>query len=280
MVAVGTSRTVSVWLGGLDARPWWTRHEDDPHLAASTMKLPVAVAALRAHAAGTLDLDERVAVHDDFASVVAGRRFTMTAGYDQDPRTWSALGGTARLRDLVHQMLAVSGNLAANLVLERVGAPAVAGVLADAGCSARTSVVRGIEDGPGAAAGIQNVVTARDLGLVLSGAIDGRLLDAGSAAALEGDLLTQQHRGGIPAGLPSGVSVASKSGWIDGVTHDAALVRPDDHPAFVLVVLTRHGAPEREGNQLVARVAAQAWAMLEERAGRPLVRPRHEGARP
>lgn len=279
MVAVGTSSTVSVWLGGLDARAWWARHEDEPHLAASTMKLPVAVAALRAHAAGALDLDEPVAVHDGFASVVAGERFTMTAGYDQDPRTWSALGGTVRLRDLVHRMLAVSGNLAANLVLERVGTPAVAAVLTDAGCSARTSVARGIEDRPGAAAGIQNVVSARDLGLVLCGAVDGRLLDAGSATALEAHLRAQQHRGGISAGLPAGVVVASKSGWIDGVTHDAALVRPGDHPPFVLVVLTRHGAPEREGEQLVARVAAQAWAALEERAGGPLARPRH-GARP
>ena len=48
----GTSRTVSAWLGGLDGGTWWARDDREPHLAASTMKLPVAVAALRAHAAG------------------------------------------------------------------------------------------------------------------------------------------------------------------------------------------------------------------------------------
>ena len=266
----GTSRTVSAWLGGLDGGTWWARDDREPHLAASTMKLPVAVAALRAHAAGTLDLDRAVAVHDDFDSVVAGERFTMDADYDQDPRTWAERGGTVPLRDLVHRMLAHSGNLATNLVLEQVGAAAVAAVLEEAGCSERTVVARGIEDGPGRRAGLENVVTARDLGLVLVGAADHRLLDPVSAHALERDLLAQVFRDGIPAGLPAGVTVANKTGWIGGVNHDVALVRPDAHPPFVLVVLTRHGASEREGEQLVADVASRAWAALTERAGRPL----------
>lgn len=248
------------------------RDEHEPHLAASTMKLPVAVAALRAHAAGALDLDEAVPVHDEFGSVVAGERFTMDADYDQDPRTWSERGRSTPLRDLVHRMLAHSGNLATNLVLERVGHGAVAEVVADAGCSSRTVVACGIEDRPGHAAGLENVVTARDLGLVLAGAAGRRLLDAPGAAALEEDLRAQVFRDGIPAGLPTGVAVANKTGWIGGVNHDVALVRPDDHPPFVLVVLTRHGASEREGEQLVARVAARAWGALEERAGRRLHR--------
>lgn len=267
---MGGSRAVSAWLGGLDGRTWWAREDHEPHLAASTMKLPVAVAVLRAHAAGTLDLDDPVAVHDEFDSVVAGERFTMDADYDQDPRTWSQRGGSTPLRDLVHQMLVHSGNLATNLVLERVGLAAVSDVLVEAGCSPRTVVARGIEDGPGRAAGLDNVVTARDLGLVLVGAVAGGLLDGPGAEALEDDLRVQVHRGGIPAGLPPGVAVANKSGWIGGANHDVALVRPDDHPPFALVVLTRHGTSEREGEQLVARVAARAWSALEERAGRPL----------
>ncbi len=266
----GTSRTVSAWLGGLDGRTWWARDDREQHLAASTMKLPLAVAALRAHAAGTLDLDRTVTVHDDFDSVVPGERFVMDADEDQDPRTWSERGAAVALRDLVHRMLARSGNLAANLVLEQVGTDAVAAVLEEAGCSGRTVVARGIEDAPAREAGCENLVTARDLGLVLAGAADHRLLDAASAHALERDLLAQVHRGGIPAGLPAGVTVANKTGWVGGVSHDVALVRPDDHAAFVLVVLTRHGASEREGEQLVADVAARAWAALGERAGRAL----------
>ncbi len=89
-------------------------------------------------------------------------------------------------------------------------------------------------------------------------------------AAVEADLRAQTDRAGIPAGLPDGVVVAHKTGWIGGVTHDAALVRPSDHPPFVLVVLTRHGASRSDGSALVSRVAARAWAALEERAARPL----------
>lgn len=267
-----TSRTVSAWLGALDGATWWARDDREPHLAASTAKLPLAVAALRAHAAGEVDLDEPVPVHDDFDSVVAGRRFTMDPDHDQDPRTWSERGGSTALRDLVHRMLAHSGNLAANLVLERVGPGAVARVLEEAGCSSRTVLPRGVEDGPGRAAGLENLVTARDLGLVLTGVAGHRLLRPADAEALEADLARQVFRDAIPAGLPAGVPVANKTGWIGGVNHDVALVRPDDHPPFVLVVLTRHGASEREGEALVARVAARAWQALEARAGRPLHR--------
>ena len=43
----------------------------------------------------------------------------------------------------------------------------------------------------------------------------------------------------IPTGLPPGTPVAHKTGWITGITHDAAIVMPKDDSPFVLVILTR-----------------------------------------
>ena len=60
---------VGVWLGGLDGTTWWEQDADEPVLAASLMKVPVAMAA------AALDLDREVTVHPDFDSVVAGERF-------------------------------------------------------------------------------------------------------------------------------------------------------------------------------------------------------------
>lgn len=265
-----TSRTISAWLGSLDGATWWARDDREPHVAASTMKLPLAVAAHRLDERGEVDLDATVPVHADFDSAVDGARFTMDPGYDQDPTTWQALDSAVPLRELVRRSIVDSGNLAANLVLERVGLNAVAEVLEEAGCSPRTVVACGIEDLPARAAGLHNVVTARDLGLVLTGMAAHRLGGAVAMDAVESDLRAQTHRDSIPAGLPDGVVVAHKTGWIGGVSHDAALVRPNAHPPFVLVVLTRHGASQSEGSALVARVAARAWGALEQRVGRAL----------
>ncbi|HET8987053.1 MAG TPA: serine hydrolase, partial [Humibacillus sp.] len=69
----------------------------------------------------------------------------------------------------------------------------------------------------------------------------------------------QQHLDQIPAGLPSGTPTASKSGWIPGVSHDVALVRPVGEHPFVLAICTTIDLGEQEGAALVASVAADVW---------------------
>ncbi len=119
---------------------------DAQHYSASVMKLPILVAAHRLAERGLLDLSRPVLVHDDFASRKPGQRFVMDQGEDSDPDTWAARGAEVALEVLTHRMITVSGNLATNLVLDEVGTDEVAAVLAAAGCSPRTTIVRGIED--------------------------------------------------------------------------------------------------------------------------------------
>ena len=73
--------------GRLDGTTWWEQDADEPVLAASLMKVPVAMAA------EALDLDREVPVHPDFDSVVAGERFELDEDGDQDPDTWADVGG-------------------------------------------------------------------------------------------------------------------------------------------------------------------------------------------
>ncbi len=262
--------TVSLWLGGADGATLASREADAAHPAASLVKLPLAVAAHRAHEAGLLDLDAPVLVHDDLASAVPGARFAPERADDQEDLTWRERGGRTPLRTLVSRAVSLSSNLASALVLEHVGPVALEQVLRDAGCSATTRVGLAIGDAPARAAGRANVLTAADVGLVLAALGGARLAGPAATAAVLADLDAQVHRGGIAAGLPSGLGVASKSGWFDGVTHDAALVRPAGHPPVVLVVLTGHDLDRTGGDALVARLAARAWTDLERRVGRPL----------
>lgn len=251
--------TVSIWVGDLDGKVLFARDEDVTHYAASTMKLPLLVAAYRAHERGDLDLDTSVAVHNAFASAADDSAYSLSQADDQDDETWERIGSSWPLRRLAEHATVKSGNLATNLLLEHVGTGPVADVLRDARCSPRTVVRRGIEDLAAHAAGLDNLVTAGDLGRVLCGVADRSLAAEETCRDIEAVLSRQEHRDGIPAGLPEGTSVANKTGWVEGITHDVGLVRPDDGPAYVLVVLTTVDAPEGEAQAFLARISRTVW---------------------
>lgn len=235
---------------------------DAQHYSASVMKLPILVAAHRLAERGELDLARPVRVHDEFDSQVPGVRFRMDESEDSDPATWAALGTGVPLAELVGRMITASGNLATNLVLDEVGVNEVAAVLADAGCSARTTIVRGIEDYAAREAGIDNLITADDMARLLVALAEGRLAGPAASEACERTLQAQEYRDGIPKGLPPGLVVGNKTGWVTAVNHDVALVRAPGLPPMGLAVLVSAAGTETEREAGIARIAAAAWPLL------------------
>lgn len=252
---------VSIWYGGLGGEAVYSRNADAPHYAASTMKLPLLVAAYRRAERGELDLDMDVPVHNAFASAADGSSFSLSQADDQDDETWAALGSTVTLRELARRAIVRSGNLATNLLLERVGAGEVATVLNDAGCSGETVLPRGIEDAVARESGLDNQVTAGDLALVLARVGARTLAEPSTCEAIEAILCAQEYRDKIPAGLPAGTVVANKTGWVDGVSHDVGLVRPEGAAPYVLAVCTTWDVPEQTADALIARVSAAIWEL-------------------
>jgi beta-lactamase class A len=242
--------------------PRYAHAPDERHYAASIMKLPVLIAAERLVERDLLDLARPVEVHAEFDSRNPGRRFEMDEEEDSDPETWAAAGHSLPLSDLVHRMVTVSGNLATNLVLEQVGFEEVAAVLADAGCSSRTAIPRMIEDYPAREIELDNLITANDLALVLVALAEGRLARAAATAECERILRAQTYRDGIPAGLPADVVVGNKTGWVDAVNHDVALVRPaDGQPVVIAVFCSTPGTPE-EREAGIARITEAVWPLV------------------
>lgn len=251
---------VSVWFGTIRGVSRYTRDAETQHYAASTMKLPLLVAAYRRHERGELDLDTEVPVHNRFSSAADGSPYSLDQADDQDDETWAALGGGLTLRRLARHAVVKSGNLATNLLLERVGAGEVATVLADAGCTTDMALPRGIEDAVARESGLDNQVTAHGLALVMAGIANRTLALPATCEEVERILVEQEHREMIPAGLPPGTWVANKTGWVEGVAHDVALVRPDDAEPYVLAVCTTADLTEQQGQELGARISAAMWA--------------------
>ncbi|OON28626.1 serine hydrolase, partial [Micromonospora sp. Rc5] len=87
---------------------------------------------------------------------------------------------------------------------------------------------------------------------------------AGCAAMLD-VLFAQEFREDLAAGLPDGVRIAHKNGWVRGVRHGAGVVHPADAPPYVLVVCTTGdpaggGAADGDACRLLADISARVWA--------------------
>jgi beta-lactamase class A len=254
--------TISIWCAPLRATgTWYARLPDAPHYAASMMKLPLLVALYRAAEAGRLDLSGPLPVHDVFASARPGAApYHLPGRPENDPAVWTRLGGTATRGWLAERMIVRSSNLAANLLLAEVGVEALAEVWQLAGAR-HSRTVRGIEDIAARLAGLDNVVTAADLGALSRALALGRLAGEESTRAMLDLLLVQEHRGDLPAGLPPGTPVAYKNGWVTGVRHAAAVVYPPDAPPYLLAACTTTGLSDPDARALLARIAAATWPL-------------------
>jgi beta-lactamase class A len=226
--------------------------------AASTMKVPVMLELFRRAEAGELSLEDSVPVRNTFRSIADGSAYTLSPDDDSDREIYGWVGRRTTVRALVDRMITRSSNLATNLLIDLAGPARIAGTLAELGAS-ETVVLRGVEDGPAYRAGMNNTTTAYGLMKTLQGIAGGHAASPRAAEEMLAILERQEFREMIPAGLPQGVRVANKTGWITGIDHDAAVVLPEGRRPYVLVVLTR-GFRDREAARGVAReVSRQAY---------------------
>lgn len=206
--------------------------------AASTMKTPVMLEVLRRVDDGTLDWELPITVKNEFRSVVDGSKFTCEPEGEADADVVPLLGKTAPLSLLVRAMITRSSNIAANLVLELVGAERVQ-ALADRIGAPTVRVRRGVSDLKAFEAGISNETDAAGMAAVMKAAVRSPLLTEASRRRAFEILAAQVWNEQIPAGIPrqAGAVVAHKTGSISTVQHDAAVVRLPDGREYILVLL-------------------------------------------
>lgn len=254
--AVAAGAEIGVAMRTLDGSLAFDVNPDTVFHAASTMKVPVMIELFRQADAGRLSLDEHLVITETFRSIMDGSPYTLSAADDSDTALYAALGTRRTLRSLCESMIVVSSNLATNLLIDRVGAPAVRATLDTLGVRG-IDVHRGVEDTKAFEAGRNNTTTAGGLRTLLTALADGRVASPEATAEMIAILQRQQFNEGIPAGLPSGVPVAHKTGQITRIHHDAGIVygpRP-----YVLVVLVRGVEDEATSGALIAEISRRTW---------------------
>lgn len=229
------------------------------------MKVPVMIELFRQARAGTLSLDQPLAIRNEFRSIVDSSPYTLSEGDDSDRAIYAAVGKTLTLEQLNEAMITVSSNFATNLLIERLGVENIRSTVTRLGADG-IEVLRGVEDQKAFDKGLNNSTTARALLTLFERLARGRAVDKKADAAMVAVLKRQKFNDAIPAGLPPGppgIDVAHKTGNITRIHHDAGIVfakRP-----YVLVVLVRGIQEQKESAALIAAVSKAVYASLNNR---------------
>ena len=235
--------------------------------AASTIKTPVMLEALRRVDAKKLRLHDELPVHNEFKSVVDGSSFSMNLDPAVEAPLIAKLGQKASIEFLTREMIVRSSNLAANILLSHLG-PASVQRFTNALGARTVKVRRALEDAKAYEKGLNNETDAAGMGVVMEAARRSRKLSRAARAKAWEILTGQTFNEQIPAGIPADADavVGHKTGSISSVQHDAAVVRLKDGREYVLVLLANDFGANEEGRKRVIeqtrRMSRAVWEAM------------------
>jgi beta-lactamase class A len=199
-------------------------HRADERVStASVIKLPMLVHIALEAAGGRLDWSEPLALGEPVKVPGSGILKELSAGL------------ALSVRDLCVLMTALSDNTATNMLIDRLGLEAINAGLAALGLTQTRLLRRAFTpDTPASLPFGLGVTTARELAGLLARIARGQLPDRAAAEAVQAILATQQDRAAIPRLLPPGWQYAGKTGAIEQLRADAAILTGPDGRQLVL----------------------------------------------
>jgi beta-lactamase class A len=241
---------------------------DTPVPSASTRKISILMAALKAVHDGKLALDQKVTIDAKYQDNDSGTFQHLTPGF------WITF------RDALVMMIIVSDNTCTGTVVDMVGLDAIQRFCEAAGMT-RTIHRFGIPPKLGPDHTLEQVTTTtpNDQGLLLEAMLRGaedpaaasRLGVTPELCRLGLDILSwQKLKTRLPSQLPLGTKVAHKTGTGARGYMDAGIVYRDARPLFILTAYTEH-VPAALGDgtpgfaaayQVIGRMARLAWDAL------------------
>jgi beta-lactamase class A len=241
---------------------------DVPVPSASTRKISIMMAALKAVHDGKLALDQKVTIDAKYQDNDSGTFQHLTPGF------WITF------RDALVMMIIVSDNTCTGTVVDLVGLEAVQRFCDSVGMTGTTHRF-GIPPrlGPDHSLDQVTTTTPNDQGLllelILRGSTDrdvaARLGSTPELCRLGLDILSwQKLKTRLPSQLPLGTKVAHKTGTGSRGFMDAGIVYRDDRPLFILTAYTEHvpaalpdGTPGfTAAYQLIGRMARLCYDTL------------------
>lgn len=228
--------------------------------AASTMKTPVLAEVFKQAEKGKFSISDSVKVYNEFKSIYDKSLYTLKPANDSEQDLYSRIGAKVTMEDILYRMITQSSNLATNIMIDLVGAKNVMKTMRSIGAN-EIKVLRGVEDSKAFEHDMNNMVTAYDLMLLFDQIARGKMVNKKASDAMVAILSKQHFRGIIPAGLPSDVKVANKTGSISKVNHDSGIVYLPDGRKYVLILLSK-GVEEDAAKQTLSAVSTYIYRYM------------------
>jgi beta-lactamase class A len=169
-------------------------------------------------------------------------------------------GDMFSVRSLAHAMITVSDNTASNMLISLLGFERLNATARNAGLTHMQCKHRFVDASVTIKHSV-NLTSPHDMGVLLyeieRGSREGvsTVASPPSCRKMIKTLLEQQDRDKIARGLPKGVPLANKTGEVDGVRNDAAIVDPFGDGPYVLTIYTKNLNDFSEGNAAIRRIA-------------------------
>jgi len=246
----GFSGVLALWVHDLRHRESYGLRSEEPFHPASVIKLFVLREFFRQVEAGAVDPAAEV--------VMRKRDLVPGSGVLKD----LGPGLHLRLRDAATLMITVSDNVAANLVIDRLGTAAINRSTREAGYLHTVLAGKLYHDHRR-----HSRVTARDAGRLMLDVARRRAVSRAASASMLDVLRRSQSRDIVGRFLPRASSsapggrlrIASKSGSLEGMRHDVAYVEGSG-ARYVIALMSRDCAdrriwPDNEATLCLARLA-------------------------
>ncbi|AIE73483.1 MULTISPECIES: class A beta-lactamase [unclassified Synechocystis] len=211
--------------------------------AASTIKIPVAIAFFEAVDQGKIQLHEELPLTED---VIVGEAGTMQ--YDVGKRSsYPAL-------EVVTKMIVISDNTATNMLIKRLGGKEFLNQRFQAWQMPQTKINNYLPDLEGT-----NTTSPQDLALLLVKLQGGELLSLKSRDRLLKIMQETQTRTLLPQGLEPDATISHKTGDIGTVLGDAGIVDMPNGKRYVGAVLATRPHNDVAGRLLIQDISRTVY---------------------
>lgn len=252
--------TFAVAFRAIDDGETFLLNEHQLFHAASTMKTPVLAEVFKQTEKGKFSISDSIKVYNEFKSIYDGSSYTLKAINDSEQNLYSRIGSKVTIEDLLYRMITQSSNLATNMMIDLVGAKNVMKTMRNIGAN-EMKVLRGVEDSKAFEHNMNNMITANDLMILFDQIAQGKMISKKTSDAMVAILSKQHFRGIIPAGLPSDIKVANKTGSINKVSHDSGIVYLPDGRKYVLILLSK-GIEEDAAKRTLSSVSTYVYRYM------------------
>jgi beta-lactamase class A len=218
-------------------------------LAASLFKLPILIDVLAEEDAGQLDPEHQLLIRPE--------DWTDGSGVLQ-----ARVGDQLSVRELTRLMIQESDNIAALVLLDALGVPAVNAMVERLGLHATRLVDH--RAGSGLSGSAEHTTSAADMAHLLVGLATGQLVNPRVSEEALGLLELKQATTWLGDDLPFWVKVAHKWGDLPQARNDVGVVFTP-RGSYVVAVLTQDGLPD-ESASVIASTSRMAYDYLGGRA--------------